>query len=298
MSTRNTIDYPDRVDTAATTTADRVIENAPTEGETLALVSGGHDSLTAMDIIRRSDHPLNGIIHINTGFGIPETHKFVKQRAADLDIPYHEVGREESNGGGHEYRPLNEEYRALVRKHGFPGPPIHKIMYLALKQKPLKRFLSERDGPITLVSGVRKHESSRRMENVDSEGISEYLGHTTLSPIVDFTALDVQRYRTGLALPENPVKVNLELSGDCLCGAYASRKELRMIRLFYPETYRRILYLEAMVSAASYSEDGPDEEFTHWGHNRLKQREIAVLDDDDQMLLCQSCERDCDADDS
>lgn len=286
---------PDSVDTAAARSADWILDATPTDGKVLALVSGGHDSLTAMEIVRRSSQvPLSGIVHVNTGIGIPETREFVKQRAKSLGIPYYEVGKTEENGQGQEFRKRSEEYEYLIQREGFPGPPVHKIMYWNLKSKPLRKFLNTIDEAITLVSGVRKAESDRRMKNVDEEGIGEYLGYPTISPLVDFTGLDVQRYRTGLGLKDNPVVTNLEMSGECLCGAFANRGELRMIKLFYPETYRRILCLEAKVAASAGTEDGPDEAYTDWGHNRLKDHEQEAMHDSDQMLLCQSCEQSCD----
>jgi len=129
------------------------------------------------------------------------------------------------------------------------------------------------------------------MENVDASGQQEFLGHPTISPLVEFTALDVRRYRRGLDLPMSPVKETLEMSGECLCGSFSKRNELRMIRLFYPDVYRRILCLEATVGAHASIEDGPDEAYNRWGHNRLKDHERDAMDDPDQMLLCQSCEQ-------
>jgi phosphoadenosine phosphosulfate reductase len=286
------LQMPSEVDTEAATTARRVLADAPTDGLTLALVSGGHDSLTAMHLAYQSDAvDLDGIVHINTGIGVPKTRQFVRERADSLDLSYYEVGRPNEIANGHEYRYRSEDYSVLIREYGFPGPGAHKWMYLNLKEKPLQRFLNEFGEPVTLVSGVSKHESDRRMENVADEGEQSYLGCPTIAPLVEFTALDVRRYRRALDLPMNPVVDTLEMSGECLCGAYSDRGELRMLRLFYPAVYRRIRGLEARVSAAAALEDGPDEEYTHWGHNRLKERERDVLDDTGQMLLCTSCEK-------
>jgi phosphoadenosine phosphosulfate reductase len=294
---------PDAVDAAAREQAHRVLGAVPPDRDTLALVSGGHDSLTAMHVAYA--HPeiaLDGIVHINTGIGIPETRRFVRQRARALDLDYYEIGRPESDTtDGSEYRRRNAEYEHLVRTLGFPGPPLHNVMYYSLKEKPLQAWLRDHypdaDEKPTLVSGVRRHESERRKMNVTLDGVQEYVGCTTVSPVVAFTGMDVRRYRRARDLPMNPVVEKLELSGDCLCGAFSSRGELRMIRLFYPQVWRRIKALEAVVSAASYTDDGPDEAYTQWGHNRLKDREREAMADRDQMLLCESCERQCDGDD-
>jgi len=285
--------FPDDVNAVAANTARRVIEAAPETDRVYALVSGGHDSLTAMHVVYQSHYlDLDGVIHINTGIGIPETTAFVEERAEALDIPYYEVGAPcDDPGQEHEYRRPHEEYTALIQRFGFPGPGAHKYMYWNLKEKPLSRFLKMLEDDLLLISGVSRHESQNRMENVDASGQQEFLGYPTISPLVEFTPLDVRRYRRSLDLPMSPVKETLEISGECLCGAFSKRKELRMIRLFYPDVYRRILRLEATVGAFAALDDGPDDAYNRWGHNRLKDHEREAMDDPDQMLLCQSCEQ-------
>lgn len=275
---------PDRVDAQAGDAAHEVLDDAPVEGDTLALTSFGHDSLTAAHLAYQSRLDLDGVVHVNTGIGVPETRAFGKQRVRELGLDYYEVGSD--------YRLPSEEYAYRIWRFGFPGPAVHKWEYLNLKEKPLERWLNAHypDRELTLVSGVRRHESDSRMENVDESGQQTYLGATTISPLVEFTGLDVTRYRSALDLPSNPVVDALEMSGECLCGAHASRGERRMIRLFYPEVHRYLCCLEAKVSAVSYTDDGPDRAYARWGHGRLQEREQKAMDDDAQRLLCESCE--------
>lgn len=300
---------PGAVDADAAEAARRALEAVSASGPTLALVSGGHDSLTAMYIAYASRlvH-LDGVVHINTGIGVPETRAFVRERVHELGLDYYEVGRplptERVLGApdwpAHEYRLPSEEYVTLILQYGFPGPAAHKWMYLNLKEKPLQRFLADQygDREVTLISGVRRHESDRRMESVDAAGVSTYLGCTTISPIVAFTGLDVRRYRRALDLAMNPVVEKLEMSGECICGSFSKRGELRMLRLFYPGVWRRLLCLGAKVQARAALDSGPDKQYGRWGHNRLKDREQAALDDSEQMLLCESCERQAECENS
>lgn len=217
------LEAPDAVDAAAVDAARKVLADAPVEGDTLALVSGGHDSLTAMYLAyqaRRVD--LDGIVHVNTGIGVPQTRAFVRDRAAELGLDYYEVGASrDAPGDPHEYRPEWREYTELILEYGFPGPPVHTKMYINLKHEPLKAWLDANypDREVTLVSGVSRHESERRMENVAETGRQEYLGCTTISPLVEFRGIDVTRYRSGLGLRSNPVVEHLEMSGECLCLA-------------------------------------------------------------------------------
>jgi phosphoadenosine phosphosulfate reductase len=213
--------FPDGVDAEAANTVRRVIKAAPETDGVYALVSGGHDSLTAMHVVYQSHQlDLDGIIHINTGIGIPETTAFVKERAKALDLTYYEVGAPcDEPSQEHEYRRPHEEYTALIQRFGFPGPGAHKYMYWNLKEKPLSRFLKTLEDDLLLISGVSRHESQNRMENVDASGQQDYLGYPTISPLVEFTPLDVRRYRRGFDLPMSPVKERLEISGECLCLA-------------------------------------------------------------------------------
>lgn len=288
------VSIPDPVDAAATEAATEVLDDAPTRGDVLALSSFGHDSLTAAHLARQSRLGLNGVVHVNTGIGIPETRQFGKRRVAELGLDYYEVGAPDPAAGYvSEYRQLYREYESLVLEHGFPGPAIHGIMYINLKHEPLKAWLDAHypDREVTLVSGVRRHESDRRMENVDETGRQDYLGAPTISPLVEFTGLDVTRYRSALGLPRNPVVDLLHMSGECLCGAYAARGERRTIRRYFPRVHRYLTCLETKVLAAAYTDDGPDRRFARWGHGRLHEREQKAMDDDAQALLCESCEQ-------
>ena len=133
--------FPDDVDAAATQAAREVLRTAPSTDRVYALVSGGHDSLTAMHIVYQSSLPLDGIIHIRTGIGIPETRKFVRERADELGLEYHEVGAKHDEPGYHsEHRRVHEEYEELVKQFGFPGPGAHKWMYVNLKENPSSGF--------------------------------------------------------------------------------------------------------------------------------------------------------------
>lgn len=281
-----TVTIPDDVDAQAAEAAEHALDRSGGADMTLALVSGGHDSLTAMYLAYQSDAvDLDGIIHINTGIGVPETRAFVRERADALGLAYYEVLPAD--------RYQSESYEYLVHELGFPGPPLHDVMYWNLKEKPLKRYLRRFEGDLTLVSGVSRHESTRRMENVPESGVDEFLGYRTIAPLVEFRGIDTRRYRRALDLPMNPVVEKLEMSAECLCGAFADRGELKMIRLFYPNVYQNLLCLEASVSAASYTEGGPDPEYTEWGHGRFDDHEREARVDDDQMLLCAACEQDC-----
>lgn len=290
---------------APTTVSQAVLEAGVADhpDRVYALVSGGHDSLTAMHVAYASDViDLDGIVHINTGIGIPETRAFVRRRAAALDLDYLEIGAVErpatadSRPAPRTYRHQTDEYAAFVKRYGFPGR--HDWMYRNLKEKPLQWFLSDRDDlQVALISGVRKAESERRMETVDDTGIQRKLGATWISPLVEFTGTDVRRYRRRHDLPMNPVVEVLEMSGECLCGAVgAERDELSLIRTFYPDTFRYLQTLEYdVISRVQRGEIKKD--YALWGHGGHDDRELEARMSDSQMTMCADCERreSCDA---
>lgn len=175
-----------------------------------ALVSGGHDSLTTLHVTNHQ-HPieLDGVVHIDTGTGVPETREFVEDRCQDLGLDFIKIGSE--------YRQPNEEYRSLIKRYGFPGPAVHRWQYLNLKGKPLQRFVNEQQGEVALVSGVRQTESRNRMENIEPTGIQYKDGATWISPLLAWSDQDVTQYRRTEALPTNPVVEALHMSGECLC---------------------------------------------------------------------------------
>lgn len=255
-----------------------------------ALVSGGHDSLTAMHTAYASDHlELDGIIHVNTGIGVPQTRTFTKARAESLGLDYIELQNDR----------FGQRYRDLVTGYGFPGPAGHLWMYVSLKEKPLQRWVidtgtgyhpvDDPDADIMFISGVRRAESDRRKVNIDATGIQEHLGATWVSPIAEWTDDELDEYRQLRGLPNNPVVTLLGSSGECLCGAFAARSELTDLRAFYPDVYRQIQYLELdvldHVNAGEVAR-----KYALWGHGKVRDRELEARTDDRQMTLCADCE--------
>ena len=55
-------------------------------------------------------------------------------------------------------------------------------------------------------------------------------------------------YINGANVPRNPVACELGMSGECLCGAFASKGELAIVRRVCPETAERIERLQREVS--------------------------------------------------
>lgn len=180
--------------------ADEILENARAmdHDHPFALVSGGHDSLTAAYYTyMESAVDLDGLIHIDTSIGLPETTQFVEQRAEELGLPLFIADQ----------RRDEDEYASRIEDYGFPGanPTSHRWEWINNKDKPLQNFLQQFDGDVLLISGATREESDARWENVDSDGIEIKDGHYYASPLASWTASEVRAYRRENGLPMNPV---------------------------------------------------------------------------------------------
>lgn len=212
-----------------------------------ALFSGGHDSLTASHCAN-CVKGLTGTCHINTGIGVEQTRQFVRQTAIGRKwrlLEYKAMENCRADG-----TPDPQDYRAFVRKHGFPGPAGHGMMYVRLKDRQIARLvrdhkvISSKDR-IMLIAGCRSQESERRMRN--TKPVQRDGARVWVNPIHDFTKSDCHKVMEYAGLKRSPVVDLIHKSGECLCGAFAKPGELAELKLWFPDTAREIEELEAEV---------------------------------------------------
>jgi 3'-phosphoadenosine 5'-phosphosulfate sulfotransferase (PAPS reductase)/FAD synthetase len=245
-----------------------------------ALLSGGHDSLTATAVAYEClGSKIDAVVHIDTGIGIPQTQQFVIDVCAKNNWPlliYRAAENTRADGS-----PDPQIYEDIVIKHGFPGPAAHRFMYSKLKQRQVRRLVrdhkEERFDKIMLISGVRKAESTRRMGNVKEVHVDG--AQVWVSPMLNFTDDDQRHLMREWNLPRNPVKDNLCMSGECLCGAFAQKGELAEIKIFYPEVAARIESIQEKVKAAGHKKDWETGDFASDGDPET-----------DNLMMCVRCE--------
>lgn len=237
--------------------AKRIMDQAVAEyrpAKIFCLFSGGHDSQVATHFVMENYRHLSPeVAHIDTGIGIPETQQFVINTCKKYGWPlkiYRAAENTKADG-----TPDPMIYDDIVIASGFPGPGAHRIMYSKLKQRQVRRLVREhkknRKDRIMLVSGVRRQESKRRMGTTEEcyrEGAQVWV-----APMLYMSSSDQKHYMMNWALSENPVKLKLCMSGECLCGAFAHEGELDEIRYWYPEVAKRIDRLQEKVAAAGHS---------------------------------------------
>lgn len=250
------------------------------------LFSGGDDSLTVTHFAALElGALLDGVVHINTGIGIPETRAFVDTACERFGWKLLEYKAVDSG----------QVYEDIVMQNGFPGPSQHMKMFIRLKQRALQALSRDFTGGNTLlISGVRQQESAKRMKLKHAVQKEKESRRVWCAPFFYWSNDQVSEYRAMLDLPKNPAKEYLCMSGECLCGAFASKGELTQIETFFPETGRYLRDLESRVRAAGFPW-GWDEEPPAWWCRMQLAKKYGQADafeaerDDEIQMLCSSC---------
>lgn len=239
-----------------------------------AMYSGGDDSVRAAHLA--SQHGFTAAVLVDTGIAIQQAHKHARQTCKAQGWPLL-------------IYKSPYDYEALVLKYGFPGPSQHRVMYIQLKERAIDTLVRDhkqgRRDNIMLITGVRKQESSRRLETVTAP-IVKRKSKIWVAPMWNWSREERDQYITDNSLPRNPIKPLIHVSGDCLCGAYADRGELELLHIFFPVEYEQIKALQDKVMQKfpwRWDEKPP----TWWGKYQAGQQFLG----DDFMPLCWSCER-------
>jgi len=119
-----------------------------------ALTSGGKDSISLCHWLAEKEK-LESVVHIQTNIGIQSTTDFVKDLCSEYGWKLHVI----------EPNP-KFTYASHVLQYGFPLAGFHRLIMGKLKYKTMRDFaLTINRDNHCLISGIRKFESVRRMEN-------------------------------------------------------------------------------------------------------------------------------------
>lgn len=178
-----------------------------------------------------------------------------------------------------------QDYEQIVGKYGFPGPAAHGIMYIRLKERPLRLAIREaktghkRTARVVLISGARSEESLRRMGHVDP--VARDGAKVWVNIVHDWTKLDCNRYLAANGIERSPVADLIEKSGECLCGAYAKPGEFDHLKFFCPKTAARLAAMRGSSSRPCWG----------WGASDRKQWEKALAKmKTARRPLCHGCD--------
>lgn len=242
--------------------------------EAFALFSGGDDSLASTHFAM-TEGPAEEVLHLDTRSGIPANQEYVRETCDEFGWPLLV-----------EKAPLTL-YEFAV-KWGFPGTAAHSWAYRWFKERCLRNVATRIDPKPRYVTGVRRHESERRMTTVSGPR-DEYDQWVFLNPFWDYRDEALADYRQDHGLPRNPVAKVLHRSGECGCGSFAHRdEELLLFEAHFPDYYDWLMAVEGYVQL----EIGRGEPYCFWGHGGLPSKELRALmarHDTPQMTLCDSC---------
>lgn len=252
----------------------------------VGLFSGGNDSTTLVHLFRNE---VDFAAHANTGIGIEQTRQFVRDTCAAWDLQL--IERAAPREADH--------YRSLVLSRetdkkgnplgGFPGPAMHFKMFTRLKERALMQVRRElvtnsRRERVVFLAGRRRDESARRAR----VPLSERQGAVVyVSPLINWTKSDLNTYRLMCGdVPVNEVSDLIHMSGECLCGSFASPGEREEITYWFPEIMAEIAELERELADR---EDIPEHRKTWgWGADPAKKRLEGRPSN--SGLLCSSCD--------
>lgn len=199
--------------------------------------SGGGDSMLCLNLIKKYI-PNVKAFHANTGIGIEKTRQFCRDYCKDNGIELVEIRAKEDCG---------QDYDDFVMEHGFPGAGMHYRMYQRLKERPIAKlhrdYKKKRGNKIMMLTGIRYFESTVRAGYKNSI-IDVAGGVVWVNPVYWFTNQEKYDYLKDHNIPTNPVSDVIGMSGECLCGAFASEDERELIRMVEPAAMDRIEKLE------------------------------------------------------
>jgi hypothetical protein len=229
----------------------------------IAAFSGGNDSIVSTHFAVEQYGAT--VVHCDTGIGIRKTRSHVDNTATrygwDLRVshasPSGKPGPlDPSSLPVGRWTDAETAYEEFVLNHGFPGPAQHGRMYQRLKERPLLRVARElrsgRAKKVLVISGIRHDESSVRAGYKRAIQAPPKTFLVWTNPFYYHTAMDFESYRDEFGLPRNPVKARVGISGECLCGAYASEGEKELVRSVEPETAGYLDRLEDRVRANGF----------------------------------------------
>lgn len=224
-----------------------------------ALFSGGKDSFATAKHLQ--EHGLlRGCVALETGIAVPEWKPTLEGMCA-------------KHGFDLRFYATTDSFERVVQKYGFPGPGQHGMFMNYLKGRAIRQFKKANKGAI-LASGVRMDESSRRA--LSTKQVSFFEGVKIFAPIYDWTTERVWEYVRSHGYERPHAYSTLQISGDCLCGAFAQKDERSAIKFWYPAMHERLLALEALLPSEEKSTWG-------WGCDRKRKKKGAA------KIICVEC---------
>ena len=256
--------------------------------------SGGKDSGIVLDYVAKNfPKQFKGALFCNTGIAVKECVNFVQENCKKNNYPLFEVKTEsvlrKKDGKYGEKKGEPFSFENLVLQMGFPKQSIHDHVMGVLKHHPMRQFIKSRvknGEKCGVVSGVRKKESIRRSRKTKKYIFAQDNAYF-ISPLFFKSDSWVFEYYIKNDIKRSPVYDTLHISGDCLCGCFAQKEELKLLEMFHPETFNEIKRIEKklMAKGSEYAK-----QFKTWGHGTegLATQNIEAQTDI-EAFVCSEC---------
>jgi len=140
-----------------------------------------------------------------------------------------------------------------------------------------------------IISGIRKKESVRRKNNKKwNTSIDNDLGNKIIfvKPLYYKSNNWVYQYFIENDIKRSPVYDTLHISGDCLCGCFAKKEELKLLEMFHPEVFQKIKDLQKKFKACK---DHPYSKYSNWGNTHLNSVADVEAQTNIEDFVCSDC---------
>lgn len=239
------------------------------------MVSGGKDSITAAEVTKTLQIPVDFVLHGNTRTGIQETLDYVRNIANNYAPKYLEAD-------------AGDAYINYVLRKGFfgTGPLAHSYAYHLLKHQ---RFIStisseirqrKHKRNILLLNGARLDESENRRNNLTKTMNIDPVVKSNIwvNIIHHWTQKNCNDFLTDQKTFINPVAQKLCRSGECMCGTMQSKADAIEAAFYYPEWGKWLDDIKTQVAALGFN--------WTWGEKVPKQRKGKI---NEFQPACTSC---------
>jgi 3'-phosphoadenosine 5'-phosphosulfate sulfotransferase (PAPS reductase)/FAD synthetase len=214
-------------------TSAQIVESAISEYHPYAIgimLSGGDDSITALQVALMLGVRIDFIMHGVTGTGLKDCRKYVHEVADRTGIKLIEA-----NAGN-----TFEDY---VMRKGFFGKGVsaHQFSYHLLKFNPFRAALSnhivhkKRGRKVLLLNGVRVEESENRADNFGDNPIRITNNQVWVNIIHWWTRKQCLELLQAEGIERSPVAVALGRSGECNCGTVQNEANRIACSAYDPE---------------------------------------------------------------
>ena len=272
----------------------------------VAAFSGGNDSIVTTHF--SATEFFSRVIHCNTGIGLKQTTEHVRRVCERFGWDYVEEvavpeGRTKSTTD--EQLPIDgwqdglTAYEEFVLNFGFPGPGQHPRMYQRLKERSIRRYVrrikdgTPRGSKVLVISGIRNDESSIRAGY--KRAVQQDPGNSAViwaNPFYWRSAEEFEIYRQEFGLPRNPVKDQIGISGECMCGAFRESDAERLaVRRVDPEFSEYLDRLEAKVHERGFPWDWGQRPPKWWMEMKRGQGFLIEMGDPEFTPMCVGCIR-------